>query len=112
MSGTRAKRPTGGTETKGSSGKEQSSSKVKINGWALLFSDSTILHALAYPADLGDHDPALCGMGCARGWTEPLDGLHEELFRCHSCVVEIEKLNAADLLDRDTRRELKLLNLI
>jgi hypothetical protein len=84
--------------------------KVKIMSWGLQFSDSTILHALPDPTDIGDHGPAVCGHGSARGWSEPQG--EGEFFWCNPCVTELERLYQQGRLNKDTIAELRALDLI
>jgi hypothetical protein len=79
----------------------ESSGVVKLNGVGRLFADSTILHILPEPEDLGSHGAALCGQTAARGWAYE-DSLHGD-FYCSQCVVELQNLAEKERLGFEDR---------
>lgn len=64
-----------------------------INGFAVASRGSSHKHLLPTPIDLGDREPALCGVVPALGWTEPET---VDQWFCYTCLVRLQQMYDAD----------------
>jgi len=64
-----------------------------IGAWASAHEQSSHLHILPTPIDIGDKDQALCGVVPAIVWTE---SKVPETYYCHTCLVRFQQMYSED----------------